>query len=136
MERKLSRLEKKVGKKIVRTALRRVAKEVLLPASKDNALNMVGGSMGALIAKSLAVRALKRRRGSFGVRVMLKPDVEGFVDVSASGRRFYIPGIIEYGHDNAQPIPYLRNAAAAKKQQVVQMATSLIKTGIESEARK
>ena len=64
VERMLSKLEKKDAAKIARKETRDAQKTVMLPTVRDNANVMVGGTMGNMIAKNLAVRAMtKMTRG-------------------------------------------------------------------------
>lgn len=59
----------------------------------------VGGIMGKTIANSLELKPFKKQhRGSYGMHVALKPDVEEFVHITKDGKRYYIPSAIEYGH--------------------------------------
>jgi len=98
LEKALSRLERNSAKKIVRRGVRAGAK-IIQQAQKSKAQSIVGGSMGALLSKNTIVKAFKRqRRGSFGVSVMFRPDVDEFVHKTADGEEHYIPNAIEYGH--------------------------------------
>ena len=139
LDRKLKTLGTKVGKKVVRTAVRAGAK-VELEVSKANATSMVGGDMGSLIAKNLAVRAFKKqRKGSYGVSTIIKPN-DKFVYIAKvhskyPGGRTYIPAAIEFGHDNARPIPFRRNAADSTKNKRVQVIGVKLKEGIEAIAK-
>ena len=141
IERKLLSLEKKVGKKIVRKAVRAGAKPMLV-AAKANANSMVGGSMGKLIARSLQTRAFKKqRRGQFGVATRLKSGVPEFVEESADGRSNYIPAAIEYGHIDrgggfVPAIPYIRAAFDATKRASEKAVARTFKTEIEATAKK
>ena len=124
LEAMLTRLEKKDAAKIVRTETRDAQKVVMLPEVKSNAMGMVRGLMGGLIAKNLVVRAMsKMKRGSYGAKIIIK-DSDAFVHVSATGQRSYIPNAIEYGHAAAndakgekvaKPIPFKRNAYETKQ---------------------
>ena len=94
----LNAFEKKVSKKIVRQGVR-AAWKPLLDRAKENARSSVGGEMGALIARSMQLRAFRRQKsGSYGILVRIKAGVDEFVVVSKSGQRAYIPSAIEYGH--------------------------------------
>jgi len=98
LDRKLRRIELNSAKKIVRKGVRTGAK-VIQMAEKQNAESVVGGDMGSLLAKHTIIKAAKRQmRGSFGVSVMLRPNVEEFVHTTADGQKHYIPNAIEYGH--------------------------------------
>lgn len=147
LDRKLLALPKKVAKKIVRTATREAAK-VTLKKVKSNAKSMIGGNMGALISKHAKVIVFKhQRKGSYGVQIGMKPNVPQFdyypVGATSSlstrkttGKKSYIPAAIEFGHDEARPIPYIRAAWAVSKARAVKKMASVLKQGIEREAKK
>jgi hypothetical protein len=52
-----------------------------------------------------------------------------------TGKKSYIPAAIEYGHDEARPIPYIRAAWAATRQRDVQIMGKRLKEGIEREIK-
>ena len=147
LEKKLVSLEKKVSKKIVRKATRDAAK-VTLNQVKSNAKSMVDGNMGGLLAKYAKVIVFKhQRRGSYGVQIGMKPNVPEFdywpVGASSSlknrkttGKKSYIPAALEYGHDNARPIPFTRRAFQSTKTRSIKAMAESLKTGIEREATK
>ena len=147
LDRQLLNLERKVAKKIVRTATRESAK-VTLTQVKTNAGTMVGGNMGALLAKFAKIIVFKhQRKGSYGVQIGMKPNVDQFdywpVGASSNlsnrkstGKKSYIPAAIEYGHDNARPIPFIRNAFDKTKAKAVIVLGKFLKQGIEREARR
>jgi len=144
LEKKLLRLETKVARKVVRKAVRKSLKPEHV-ASKSNARSMVGGSMGALIARNMQLRAFKKqKKGSYGMSVKIKSDVPEFVAESSSGKRNYIPSAIEYGH--AAPgdaggtkivaaNPFMRAAADPWKKVGVAIFNREIKKGIDEVAR-
>lgn len=146
LDRKLKKLEVKTAKKIVRTATREAAK-VTLKKVKANAKSMIGGNMGGLIAKHAKVIVFKhQRKGSYGVQIGMKPNVPEFdyypIGASSSltsrkttGKKSYIPAALEYGHDNARPIPYIRAAWAATKDKAVRKMSTELKQGIEREIK-
>jgi hypothetical protein len=143
---KLARLETKVAKKIVKDATRGGAKNTLKKI-KSNAKSMVGGNMGALLAKHAKIIVFKhQRRGSWGVQIGMKSGVPEFdywpIGTSSSlssrkttGKKSYIPAAIEYGHGNATPIPYIRAAWSATKSRAVKKMASELKQGIEREVK-
>jgi len=142
LEKSLVALEKKVAKKIVRTATRDAAK-VTLAQVKSNAKTMIGGNMGALIEKHAKVIVFKhQRRGSYGVQIGMKPNVPEFdywpVGSSSSlrsrrttGKKSYIPAALEHGHGNAKPIPYIRRAWDSTRARAVKVMGISLKAGIE-----
>ena len=147
LDAKLMRLETKVAKKIVKDATRAGAK-VTLKQVKSNAKSMVGGNMGNLLAKHAKIIVFKhQRRGSWGVQIGMKSGVPEFdywpVGSSSSlsgrratGKKSYIPSAIEYGHDNARPIPFIRSAWAATKNRATKVMARELRQGIEREGKK
>jgi len=106
----LNAFENKIAKKVVRQAVR-AAWKPLLDRAKENARANVGGRMGALIARSLQLRAFRRqKKGQYGMLVRLRPGIDEFVVISKSGKRAYLPAAIEYGH----AFPYRGGKGAAK----------------------
>ncbi|MGE0857796.1 MAG: HK97-gp10 family putative phage morphogenesis protein [Gammaproteobacteria bacterium] len=103
LQKKLDKLDKRVQKAIVRRGLRKAAKDVL-----ESARAIVPVDTGAL-RDGLAVKALKPKRGSFGVQVVTPTRAELGIPADAKG---YYPAVVEYGSDkrNLPPRPYLRPA--------------------------
>ena len=135
LERKLVGLEKKVGKKIVRKATRKAAKPAADQA-KHNALSMVGGNMGGAISKNIHIRAFrKQKKGQYGVSVKLKPGISEFIHIGKSGTRYYIPAAIEYGHDNAMGIPFMRMASDMTKHKRIKILGLELAKGIKAVAK-
>jgi HK97 gp10 family phage protein len=132
----LKNLELKVAKGIVRKATRAGAKNTLKQV-KANAMAMVGGAMGALIARRAKVFVFKhQRRGSWGVQIGMDPKEEKFIHYSKNGKRSYIPSAIEYGHDDARPIPFIRSAWDKTKKEDIHIMAKMFKTEIEKEAQR
>jgi HK97 gp10 family phage protein len=161
LDRQLATLESKVSKKIVRTAVRE-GEKVAMKAAKSNALSMVGGNMGRLIARNMALRAFKhQRKGSYGMRLGLNPDVVEFQGlrlgshtrvsfergkgaavgnifrkIGGSVGRWYIPAALEYGHGNAKPIPFMRKAYDSSRAAMIKKMKQIMKQGIEKAAKR
>ena len=141
LERNLATLGQRVHKKVVRKAVRE-GQRPLLAATKANARSLVGGEMGATIAKHLQIRAPKRqrRRGSYSLLVQLRPGIDAFVHISQSGKRSYIPAAIEYGHMSGEsyvpPIPFAREAAEATRNESMRRFTEEMRIGTLREAIK
>lgn len=135
LERKLLGLELKVAKKVVRKAGRKALRPTL-SSTKQNARTMVGGEMGTLLAASLILRAFrKQRRGSYGLNVRLKTAIQEFIHIAKDGTQYYIPAAIEYGHDSAAAIPFMRAALETNKEKTVMIMGREIWKGIKLEAR-
>ncbi len=135
-EKKLLRLETKASKKIIRRAVRDTGK-VVQKEMKANAKSFVGGLMGNLIARNIIVRAQKKqRRGSFGVNVMLKSDVDEFVHITKKGKRHYIPAAIEWGHGSVKEISFMRSAWDKTKGGLLRFLLQRIKDLLLIEVKK
>ena len=146
LNRKLVGLEVKMAKKIVRTATRKATKPILTQV-KANAKSMIGGRMGALIAKNAKIIVFKhQRKGSYGLQIGMKPGVHQFdywpvgassnlTNRKSSGKKSYIPAAIEFGHGNAKPTPFIRRAWDAKKRIAVTILSQQLKQGIEKAMR-
>jgi len=135
LERKLLSLERKVAKKVVRKAGRKALRPILSSA-KQNAKTMVGGEMGTLLAAALILRAFrKQRKSSYGLNVRLKAAIQEFIHIAKDGTRYYIPAAIEYGHDSAAAIPFMRAAFEANRGKTIVIMKDEIWKGIKLEAR-
>ena len=160
-DKKLSKLEQKVAKKIVKTATRNAIK-LVLKVAKSNANRMVGGNMGRLIGKHTKIKVFKhQRRGSYGMRVGLATDVVEFAGLRQGSRtnvsfkrgkgtgstkihrtigksigRWYIPAALEFGHGNAKPIPFMRSAYIKTRSAMIRKLGRELKQGIEREAKR
>ncbi len=152
LDAQLQALETKVAKGIIRTAVREGGKNTLKKV-KANAQSMVGGNMGMLLAKHAKIIVFgHQRRGSYGIQIGMKPKVPEFdyyrkgsqtgVDFSGGGKigkttgKSYIPAAIEYGHDNARPIPFIRSAWAATKDGDVKIMAKVLRREITKAVNK
>lgn len=132
---KLLKMERKVAKQVVKKAVRAATKP-MIAAGRSNARGMIGGTMGALIAKNIKAIVFKfQRSGSWGMQVGMKPDVPEFEDFTAEGKKNYIPAAIEYGHDEAAAIPFIRKAWDATKDLAKSIMARELKKGVESAAK-
>lgn len=135
LERTLLSLERKVAKKVIRKAGRKAMKPIL-GSAKQNARTMVGGTMGTLLATGLILRAFRRqRRSSYGLNIRLKAAIKEFIHIAKDGTRYYIPAAIEYGHDSAAAIPFMRAAFEANKGKTFVIMHNEIWHGIKLEAK-
>jgi HK97 gp10 family phage protein len=117
LEKKLLSFEPKLGRKVVRQALRKGAK-VIQSAAKSN----VPVKSGAL-KKSIKVRALKKRRQSYGVMVATS---EGWF----KGDEFY-GAFLEFGTSKMPAKPFVRPAFDSEKGNAEMIVTSEIRKGIQ-----
>lgn len=138
LDKKLGNMEKKVAKKIVRSAVRK-AQNITKKKAKANAQSMVGGEMGQKIAGALKVKSVnKQKKGSYALQVAIDPTkADEFVHYTKDGKRYYIPTAVEYGHKKVgggkvAPIGYMREASDATEKQRVNTMISEIKKGVDS----
>ena len=111
-------------------------------ACTEGAKNIkIGGSLNtAVIAKSLQIKVLKSRAsGVYRMTVWHKPDVGMLVHHTLTGKRYYIPSAIEFGHafpgrgggeaspKDVKPIPYIRSSFAASKHTADKMVAQTAK---------
>jgi HK97 gp10 family phage protein len=143
IEKKLRELEPKVGRKVVRQALRSGAK-IIQKAQKDSAKSVVGGSLGSKIARNIVVRAMKKKtKNRYGVTALINPKEESFIHHTKDNKRYYIPAAIEYGHakpgrgggssppKDVPARPFMRPAFDAEKENAANVIISELKKGIE-----
>jgi HK97 gp10 family phage protein len=173
LKSRLDSLTKKVQKKIVRKAVRESLKPILKSAKTNaKALSRGGGSgMAKLIAKNIKEKAYKKqKRGQYAMYVgietakgaakkssgsakgfykFMEKSIEtmSFVYITKSGRRYYIPTAIEYGHafpgrggrknapKDVAARPFMRPAIDTNKQKAAKIFTDVMGAGIEREAR-
>ncbi len=133
----LKNLEPKLGKKVLRKALRAGAK-VMQKRAVGNAARMVGGETGGDIAESIVVKAMKRMRHRYGVMAMIDPKAS---PMFAAGK-YYIPAAIEYGHahpgrgggkkppKDVPAIPFFRSAFDSEKGRAGQAVKNELRKGI------
>ncbi len=132
----LNRMSDKMSRNFLAKGARRACR-VFKKQIETNASSMVGGTMGAAIKAAVYVGATRKRppRGTVNLNTMLEKD-DSFVSVSKAGQRNYIPAAIEYGHDNAAPIPFGRKAFDTKKVEALNDLLDKIDDEIQKEAKK
>ncbi len=134
---KMRMLDKKVKRKLVRTAVKTGA-NIIKQQAASNARSMVGGEMGGLLAENLKVHIFrKQKRGSYGVSIWTKPGIMGFIWLTHIGTQHYIPADIEFGHiDKAggfvPAIPYIRTAFDTKVQAANRAIGRMLGLGLET----
>jgi len=126
LQARLKRLDAKVQKKVVRKALRAGAKMVLAAARA-----LVSADTGALRA-GLKPRALKARRGTFGVQVMTPTREQLGIPADASG---YYPAVLEYGAEGHPARPFLRPALDQARSTATSAIREAIVQGIDEAAK-
>ena len=139
-EKALLALGKKTAKKIVKKSVRVGSKNTLKQA-RVNAKTRVGGQMGKALARFLTVKAYKKQRsGSFAERVMIRAD-DQFVHITKTGKRYYIPNAIEFGHvtQSGGFVPAISFMRAAEQQTnviSVRLIEKDLKKRIEEEGKR
>ncbi len=141
IDRKMRALDRKVKRKLTRTAVKAGA-NIIKNQAASNAITMVGGEMGDLLAKNLKVHVFrKQRRGSYGVSVWVKPGVMGFMWLTQDGTQEYIPAAIEFGNyggwQQENPtfvpaIPFVRTAFDSKRAAAERAIARMLGLGIET----
>ena len=155
IEKRLMSLERKVAQKIVKSAARTAFKPTLAVA-KSNAGGIIGGRLGALIAKSLKIYTRSRRslrRGEWGLTIRDKPDTPGLIYYTkgsfsslatkkTTGQRYHLPSAVEYGHafpgrggrrgapKDVSPTRFLKPAFDSTKGRATQIVANEIRAGI------
>lgn len=151
-EKLLERLGTKDANAIVRKS-QRVAAKSMMEETKKRAPVDTG-----LLKKSLAVRALKRKRGRIGFRVgyknvdLIVAKGSGFgafvrnlkkfgkADIKtpkpAKEKRYFYPAIVEYGSKNNPPHPFMRPAFDAHKAAAKQLIVNTVREGIIAAANR
>jgi len=117
LEKKLLSFEPKLGRKIIRQALRAGAK-VIHTAAKAN----VPVDTGAL-KQSLKVKAMRKRRHSYGVMVATS-------DGWFKGDEFY-GAFLEFGTSKMPAKPFVRPAFDAEKDNAEKIIKNQLQQGIE-----
>ncbi len=123
LQKKMGRLTGKDQKKIVRKALRLAAK-VVLPVAK--ALVPVRRRK---LKDSLKIKALKAKRGKFGVVIRTGTREELGIP---SGDRYYYPAAVELSTKNVPARSFLRASLKQKRREALAVMGSEIKRGFTS----
>lgn len=141
LERKFKSLIKKTQTKVVRKAVRAGA-NVVLAEAKKNASGMVGGEMGALLARKLQLHVFKKQKPrSYGIATWLKSGELDFLWVTQDSTTEYIPAAIEFGHNGpalsgggrfVAAIPFMRTAIESKKSAAIKAVARTFKKEIEA----
>jgi HK97 gp10 family phage protein len=129
IDRRLKTLEPKVQRKYVRKSIRSGLK-VVAAGVKAEAPAVTGATR-----RAVKVRAVKqRRRGAIEMEVRIAAD-ETTVKVSAgTGKRAFIPAIVEFGRKGVEPDPFARRAYEAKGDLARDIAQRELVAGVEKEA--
>lgn len=121
LEKQFKSLEPKIAKKLVRQSLRKAAKPILAAARTKCPVDT------GELKKSIKIRAMKRRKNSFGV--LIGTALKWFV-----GDAFY-GAFVEFGTSKMSARPFMRPAFDEKKGEAEQILVQEIREGL-SEAVK
>lgn len=148
LEKTLMGMEPKIGQGIMRKALRKAAK-VFQQKMKHNAaaLDSTGwdsdGVVSDSISDNIVVRAMRKRRHSYGVMSMIDPKAPNLAVTTQDGKRYYIPTAIEYGHafpgrgggknapKDVPAKPFMRPAYDSEKGKAEKVLVNELRNGIE-----
>ena len=131
--RKLNALPGRVANKLVRRALRAGAKPIVdeANATAPSQVAPYGGQSPTVRLKgTFRVRAGKRNR----LEVIVTTPKRSALGISGDDQ-FYYPALIEYGHGNVKPNPYLRTAHKRKGPEAARLVGANLGPAIEREAR-
>jgi len=123
LQKRFDRFEKNVQKKIVRQALRAAARPMLVAAKAK-----VPVDTGRL-KKSLRLRALKQRRGIFGVQVRTGTRAE--LGMWIGDKTGYYPASVEWGHGSVPARPYLRPAFDETRDEALRILKAYLRRAIK-----
>lgn len=127
LEMKLNSMVPKLQKKVLRPALRKVAKKIVLPQVRKNLASIrVTGKHTIPLSKNLRVAAVRRSRKSFGV-VIKTPERD---KLGIKGRHYY-PSAIEFGTRKVPAKPYLRSAIPQTKDEAFALLRKEVTTGLK-----
>jgi HK97 gp10 family phage protein len=126
IDRKLKRLEPRLGKKILRQALRAGLKIIQAEVKAQ-----VPVKTGAT-RKAVQVRAVKRRkRGGIELECRIAASSE-LKRESTTGKTVFYPAIVQYGRKGVPPDPFMTRAYQAKGEVAKQTIISVMKSKIDS----
>lgn len=129
LERLLRKLEPRVQKKVIRSAMRKAAKPVLARA-KTLVPVRTGKRSGPLI-RGMKIKSLKRSR--FRVGVLLQTPTREELGLSADDK-YYYPSAIELGTSKTPAHPFFRNAMDQMRDVSMAIVRREIGNGIIREA--
>ena len=140
LQKVMNGLEPKVAKKHMRRAMRESFRPVLKAAqaraaSFTNPANKT--DLMLRVSRGLKLRAIKARRGAFGVRVVTPPrDKLGLPGWSKDGAgRFYPPAYVERGTKRTPALSYLRAPLHENRDRVMRSVRVRLWRAIRKEAR-
>lgn len=138
--RKLDQLEPKVGRKVIRQALRSGAKIVARSAKAKAPVLSDPDTLGpksqlrtpGLLRREIKPVAGKRKRGVYRMYVMPKRDRLGIPSTST----WYAPAHLEHGTEHIEPMGFAKRAWENTGKSVERRSVRLIRAGILREWKK
>lgn len=127
LQRRLSNLILKLQRKVVRKSLREAARPIHA-ASKAKCPVLTGR-----LRKSIKLRAMRRARGRFGMRIITGTREELGIPADEP---YYYPAAVETGHGNVPAYPFLRPALHENRGKALKIACQFLRQGIEQEMRR
>lgn len=126
LTQKLQGLPEKLERKVIRQAIRKGGQPIVRDAKAQ--ANKLTGAM----AKSIKLRAMKRKKGRIGVRI--QTGTRGELGIAADDP-YYYPAIVEFGDgETHHPYRFMRGALERNQQQSLTVIRDAIAQGIEREA--
>lgn len=126
LERKLQALPEKLERKVIRQAIRKGGQPILRDA-RANANKLTGA-----MARSIKLRAMKRKKGRIGVRIQTGTRLE--LGIRADDP-YYYPAIVEFGDgDTRRPYRFMRGALDRNQHRSLTVMRDEIARGIAREA--
>lgn len=126
--RKLRGLPRAAENKVIRQSIRKGAKHMQISLKSDAPVK--AGQMRRL----LSVRAIKRKKGRIGSQVTFR-NSELLTSTSKEGRRYFYPAAVEYGHDGAEGLHWMREEFDQQELATQHIVLKDMKAGVEREAK-
>jgi len=136
-EAALSKLTPAIEKRFMRKHLRSGAKMILENTLRYVPVGTTKKRKTQRLNRSFTVRALKRSRVRIGYRITTKNNSR-FVRTTKSGKRYFVPTILEYGSgkQNIAPHPFMRPGVDTAKSRVVAHLAAGFREGLNEWAAK
>ena len=129
LQKQLEALPKVMQGKVVRPAMRKAAKQVVMPAIKAR-IHDVSGDLRA----SLKVKAPKKSFGESGTGVVIRTGTREELHIRADDP-YYYPASVEYGHGDVPAHSFLRSGMDATRDVALGIIRAEIAKGIEKQAQ-
>ena len=121
------RVQKKVIKQGMRKGLKVLAGDVRTQVPVETGLTK----------SAVQVRVVKsRKRDRFALEVRISGKKEGLKVTTKSGKVFFYPAVIEYGHHGVAPNPFMRRSFDSRGPEARAVAIQAIRDGVELEVTR